>query len=203
MRGNRARRKGLCVREEGRGCEVRGRIGHQKRRNSLRNISISLPKAKSQAKCGLCWNRGSHNANVFYRAGIIERWGTGTLNIIDWCAENGNPAPTWQEQAGSVYVTFLPAALPDTPQVGTKLGLSRDQVQVIHNLLKDRAITDLMELLGRANRTKFRDQVLNPLIRAGFVEMTISDKLRSGKQKYRLTEKGRKVIQDSRFKTQD
>ena len=33
-------------------------------------------------------------ANVFYRAGIIERWGTGTLNILDWCKENGNPPPT-------------------------------------------------------------------------------------------------------------
>ena len=27
-------------------------------------------------------------ANVFYRAGIIERWKMGTLNIIDWCSEN-------------------------------------------------------------------------------------------------------------------
>jgi len=61
-------------------------------------------------------------ANVFYRAGIIERWGTGTLNIIDWCADNGNPPPTWQEQAGSVYVTFLPAALPDTPEVAGEVG---------------------------------------------------------------------------------
>ena len=51
-------------------------------------------------------------ANVFYRAGIIERWGMGTLNIIDWCTENDNPPPAWSEQAGSVYVTFLPAALP-------------------------------------------------------------------------------------------
>ena len=34
-------------------------------------------------------------ANVFYRAGIIERWGTGTLNIIDWCEENDNPPPIW------------------------------------------------------------------------------------------------------------
>jgi hypothetical protein len=47
-------------------------------------------------------------ANVFYRAGIIERWGTGTLNIIDWCRSNENPAPTWSEQAGSVFVTFFP-----------------------------------------------------------------------------------------------
>jgi len=48
-------------------------------------------------------------ANVFYRAGIIERWGSGTLNILDWCAENRNPEPEWSEQAGSVYVSFLPA----------------------------------------------------------------------------------------------
>jgi ATP-dependent DNA helicase RecG len=137
-------------------------------------------------------------ANVFYRAGIIERWGTGTLNIIDWCEENGNPEPTWQEQAGSVYVKFLPAVLPDTPKdtgdVGTKLGLSRDQVQIIRNLLNDKAITDLMELLGRTNRTKFRDQVLNPLIKTGFVEMTIPDKPRSSRQKYRLTDKGRESL---------
>ena len=50
---------------------------------------------------------------MFYRAGIIERWGTGTLNILDWCKENGNPPPTWKEQAGSVYVTFWPAVRPD------------------------------------------------------------------------------------------
>ncbi len=49
-------------------------------------------------------------ANVFYRAGIIERWGSGTLNILDWCKENGNPPPTWQEQAGSVYVIIRPPA---------------------------------------------------------------------------------------------
>ncbi len=35
-------------------------------------------------------------ANIFYRADIIERWGTGTLNIIDWCTENTNPAPSCQ-----------------------------------------------------------------------------------------------------------
>ncbi len=48
-------------------------------------------------------------ANVFYRAGIIERWGSGTLNILDWCDENGNPRPSWREQAGSVMVIFFPA----------------------------------------------------------------------------------------------
>ena len=48
-------------------------------------------------------------ASVFYRAGIIEQWGTGTLKVIDWCRDNANPAPIWEEQSGSVVVTFRPA----------------------------------------------------------------------------------------------
>jgi hypothetical protein len=36
----------------------------------------------------------------------------GTLNIIDWCSENGNPPPAWSQQSGSVFVTFKPAELP-------------------------------------------------------------------------------------------
>jgi len=63
--------------------------------------------------------------------------------------------------------------------------------------LEDQGITDLMAISGRKNRTKFRDQVLNPLLEEGLIEMTIPDKPRSSKQKYRLTEKGRHLM-DSR-----
>lgn len=48
-------------------------------------------------------------ANVFYRAGIIEQWGMGTLNIIEWCKSNDNPDPTWQVRAQSVVTTFFPS----------------------------------------------------------------------------------------------
>jgi len=51
-----------------------------------------------------------------------------------------------------------------------------------------------MSLVGRSNRTKFRDQVLKPLLDAGFIEMTIPDKPTSSKQKYRLTEKGSQIV---------
>ncbi len=51
-----------------------------------------------------------------------------------------------------------------------------------------------MAITGRSDRTKFRHQVLNPMIEEGFIEMTIPDKPRSSKQKYRLTEKGRQVL---------
>ena len=137
-------------------------------------------------------------ANVFYRAGIIERWGSGTLNILDWCKENGNPPPTWQEQAGTVYIIFRPPAFQED-QVGTKLGLSRDQVAIMRNCLTEKAITELMAVIGRTNRTKFRNQVLKPLIKNGLLEMTIPDKPRSSKQRYRLTAKGLAVVQGSKF----
>jgi hypothetical protein len=48
-----------------------------------------------------------------------------------------------------------------------------------------------MAVTERTDRTKFRHQVLNPLLAEGLIEMTIPDKPRSSSQKYRLTGKGR------------
>lgn len=48
-----------------------------------------------------------------------------------------------------------------------------------------------LALKGQAN---FKDRYLGPALEAGLVEMTIPDKPRSSKQKYRLPEKGRKVL---------
>ena len=142
-------------------------------------------------------------ANVFYRAGIIERWGAGTLNIIDWCVENTNPPPTWQEQAGSVYVTFLPAVLPDIPevtrQVPDKYPASTRQVTpqemaVLAEAITPATRTALQKSAGLRDREHFVNTCLNPLIEAGLIEMTIPDKPRSSKQKYRLTAKGQAVV---------
>ena len=51
-----------------------------------------------------------------------------------------------------------------------------------------------MELAGKSDRTKFRHQVLRPLLEERLLEMTIPDKPRSSKQKYRLTSKGRDLL---------
>jgi ATP-dependent DNA helicase RecG len=80
-------------------------------------------------------------------------------------------------------------------QVGTKSGLSRDQVAILTQLIDNKDIKSLLAIVGRSNRTKFRDQVLNPLIEQGLVEMTIPEKPRSSKQMYRLTENGRRRLE--------
>jgi DNA-binding PadR family transcriptional regulator len=59
-----------------------------------------------------------------------------------------------------------------------------------------------MALAGRTNRTKFRDQVLKPLIEAGFIEMTVPDKPRSSKQRYRTTPAGHAFLANAEKDTQ-
>ena len=51
-----------------------------------------------------------------------------------------------------------------------------------------------MTYARRTNRTKFREQVLRPLLQRGLIEMTIPDKPRSSRQRYRITAKGRGVL---------
>ena len=60
-----------------------------------------------------------------------------------------------------------------------------------------RALLELMELAGRSNRTKFREQVVRPLLEAGWLEMTIPDKPRSSKQQYRTTEAGLRALKET------
>ena len=79
-------------------------------------------------------------------------------------------------------------------QVGTKLALSRHQVEILRKCIKDSMLVDLMAIAERSDRTKFRHQVLNPLIKAGWIEMTIPEKPRSSKQRYRTTAAGRTVL---------
>ena len=66
-----------------------------------------------------------------------------------------------------------------------------DQVELLRNCLADKSLVDLMAVADRVNRTKFRDQVLNPLLAEGLIERTRPDKPTSRLQKYRLTDKGR------------
>lgn len=57
--------------------------------------------------------------------------------------------------------------------------------------IKEQSMVELLAVVGRTNRTTFRDQVLRPLLDAGLIEMTLREKLRSGKQRYRATARGR------------
>ena len=64
-------------------------------------------------------------------------------------------------------------------------------------------IGDLMEIIGRTDRTKFRNQVLKPLLEGGFLQMTIPEKPTSSKQRYQTTEQGRIVLEQASKSNKD
>jgi hypothetical protein len=57
---------------------------------------------------------------------------------------------------------------------------------------------ELMEKLRLKDRMHFRMDYLQPALAAALIEMTIPDKPRSSKQKYRLTDKGRQALGERR-----
>lgn len=140
-------------------------------------------------------------AGAFHRTGAIEVWGRGTNRVIEACRAYGIAEPTFTEGSGAVTVTFKAEIVsgsgnlgPRGHQVGTKSALSSYQVQVIELADVPRTLAELLIRSGRTDRTKFRDQVVAPLLDAGLLEMTIPDKPRSSKQQYRTTEAGRSLL---------
>ncbi|MGE3063940.1 MAG: Fic family protein [bacterium] len=63
---------------------------------------------------------------------------------------------------------------------------------------KESSVVELMEIVGRKNRTKFRDSLIVPLIKQRLIEMTIQSKPNSSKQKYVITEKGKEVLDEGK-----
>ncbi len=115
----------------------------------------------------------------------------------------GIAQPVFQESGPFAVVTF-PVRVGQTPQVGaqdeaqvgTKLGLSQDQVEILRLCRRERTLVELMNAIGRRNRTKFRDSFIKPLLEKGFLALTIPDKPQSRLQRYRTTAHGLAVLKD-------
>ena len=77
----------------------------------------------------------------------------------------------------------------DNMILGTKEGLSQDHLKILKNCKNESSAIELMEILNRTNKSKFKNAIINPLIENGFFELTNPDKPKSPTQKYRLTNK--------------
>ena len=73
--------------------------------------------------------------------------------------------------------------------LGTKKGLSQDHLIILKNCKNESSAIELMEILNRSNKSKFKNTIINPLVENGFLELTNPDKPKSPAQKYRLTNK--------------
>ncbi|HIM54773.1 MAG TPA: hypothetical protein EYI82_04735 [Gammaproteobacteria bacterium] len=67
--------------------------------------------------------------------------------------------------------------------------ISSDQVKILKKCNTENTAAELIKILKRTNKTKFKQIILDPLINYGFFELTVPDKPKSPKQKYRFTGK--------------
>jgi ATP-dependent DNA helicase RecG len=145
--------------------------------------------------------KNPHLAETLYQAGYIERFGTGTGEMIRLCKEAGLKEPVFHLEEGFSVSIFRPSTVQVTEQVTVQV---TDQVadQVFVNLsvterlvwvLEGEMKRDAIQLaLALKHRGSFMDLYLNPALEEGLIAMTIPDKPTSSKQTYRLTKKGLK-----------
>ncbi len=109
-------------------------------------------------------------AEVFYRRGLVERWGRGTQKIVELCLRAGHPEPEFLEIAGAVGVRFLPSGYVAPLRVGHDL---TDRQRMILQTLAGggtRAFASIRAQVDPAvaDRT-FRDDLLH-LKRLGLID---------------------------------
>ncbi len=136
-------------------------------------------------------------ADLLHRIEFIEKAGTGIRRIRDEAREQGCPEPEFKIRGAFFVVVFRPdpevRALEDqvtgevTPQVTGEVRL----LEVISGEMNRKQI---QEALGLKDTEHVRKTYLLPALQAGLIEMTIPDKPRSSKQRYRLTTAGREYL---------
>ncbi len=130
-------------------------------------------------------------ANAFYCSGIIESWGSGTLNIIDRCRENKNLLPKWEERTGCVVMTFSPRTAQKRPESRPESGPESENNTLDEKVLVSLkngplSASEISENLGHKCISGGLRKILRKLLDSGKIELTIPDKKGSRLQKYLL-----------------
>ena len=86
-------------------------------------------------------------------------------------------------------LSFLYSSESNNETKGTKKGLSRDHLKILKKCKIESSALELMKILKRSNKSKFKTAIINPLLDQNFLELTIPDSPKSPSQKYRLTGK--------------
>ena len=109
------------------------------------------------------------------------------INISeDWTKEIRRSQKIGQEVE---QLSFIYDGNNDYLELGTKQGLSWDHLKILKNCKNESSAIELMQILNRTNRSKFKNVIINPLVENGFLELSNPDKPKSPTQKYRLTSK--------------
>ena len=183
----------------------------------------TLPSGLKMAELGReSIRRNPLIADLLHRIEFIEKAGTGIRRIRDEAREQGCPEPEFKIRGAFFVVVFRPdpevRALEDqvtgeatgqvtgevTPQDTTQVtGEVTGEVRLLAVISGEMNRRQIQEALGLKHEDHFRKTYLLPALQAGLIEMTIPDKPRSSKQRYRLTTAGREYLHKSKGQDND
>lgn len=128
-------------------------------------ISLSALKGKHPSKPA-----NPRLATVFHHAGFIEKWGYGTVRIVEQCRRNGLPEPDFEQTGNTIAITLYRNMLSE--ECLKKLNLNRRQKETIRQLKETGSIKNrhYRNLHGVSERTATRD--LHSLVSWGVLETT-------------------------------
>lgn len=143
-------------------------------------------------------------ARVLYLSTFLEQWGSGAKRMIDLCREQNVAEPEWIAENGSVKIVFRRSSLgteenelnENLPKLAQNLS---GQVKALLISLSDnqwskKQVMDLGKLPCKSRET-LEQLYLNPAMEQGLVKMLYPESPRHPKQKYLLTDKGRKILE--------
>jgi predicted HTH transcriptional regulator len=134
-------------------------------------------------------------AEPLFLARYIEKAGTGTLDMIARLREAGLPEPEFRQDGGTFVQALGRPGVATTAEVTAEVDAEvtaevAPEVRLARILVGEMTRQQLREALGLKHDEHFRKVYLQPALEGGLIEMTIPDKPRSSKQRYRLTAAG-------------
>lgn len=137
-------------------------------------------------------------ADVFFRRGLIERWGRGTQVLVEECERVGCMGPSYRLSGGGFVVTFpleaglRPESGPES-EAGAESGeesraeSGAESLRVLQALEADPlSKAEIDSTLGRDSVTGALNRTIRGLLAEGRIAFTLPDKPNSRLQKYRL-----------------
>ena len=113
------------------------------------------PEALFEPHESLPWN--PLIAGVFYRRGIIERWGRGTIRMAELAEKAGLPRPEINDAGGCVTVRFRPGRyVPPRSVERSVTGRQRAILSLLNDAPDGLALREILRLLGNGDAQRRR-----------------------------------------------
>jgi predicted HTH transcriptional regulator len=133
--------------------------------------------------------RNKELIRIFKDLDLVEQLGSGVPRILD----------AYPQESFEFSENFLRLVFTATEQVTEQVTEHvtehvTEQVESLISVMdKDYSRAELMQKLNLTHREYFRAEYIQKAVEQGIIELTIPDKPKSSKQKYRLTSKGKSI----------